>query len=219
MKNQKLDSGKVYRNTELLLENYRNIIWRLEESLEDVESTLYYMGGRHLSNLFHLLFLEVDEYDQRRNRIALEERLFSLQDSKIIIEAIDNSMLKLKKYPVNGEKYFLILHAAYIDKEPIHQDEIQDRLLVSNSTFYRNKKKALEILDGILWGYLKPYLQEMRQVAAVSEDVDTSDVTAVPEDASLCISDVALGSDETEGSDVALGSEETAALSRFTACK
>lgn len=154
MKNRILDRGTVYRNTELLLENYRNLNWRLEESLEDVESVIYYMGGRHLSNLYHLLSMELDEYDNRHSRLAVEERLFSLQESKLIVDHIDNAMLKLKNYPKNGEKYYQILHISYIDKEPVHQDEIQDKLLISPSTYYRYRKKAIEILACILWGHL-----------------------------------------------------------------
>ncbi|NLC45238.1 MAG: DUF1492 domain-containing protein [Clostridiales bacterium] len=160
MKNQKMDHRTVYRDTELLLENYRNLIWRVEESLEDVESTIYYMGGRHLSNLFRLLSMELDEYDNEHSRKAVEERLFGLQESKLIIELIDKAMLKLKNFPKNGEKYFQILHTSYIDKEPIHQDEIQDKLLISTSTYYRNRKKAIEILSGILWGYVNSYSEE-----------------------------------------------------------
>ena len=87
MKNQKLEHGTVYRDTELLLENYRNLIWRLEESLEDVEGTIYYMGGRHLSNLFRLLSMELDEYDNEHSRRAIEERLFGLRESKLIVDS------------------------------------------------------------------------------------------------------------------------------------
>ena len=162
MKKSSRNPGKVFHNTLLLLENYRNLIWRLEESLEDAEKTVHYMGGRHLSNLFHLLSLEIDEYGNERSRAAVEERLLSLHESKIIVDAIDQSMLKLKTYPEHGEKYFQILHAAYIDKEPAFQYEIQDKLLISGSTFYRYKNKAIEILDRILWGYLRPYLQELQ---------------------------------------------------------
>jgi hypothetical protein len=152
------EPAKVFRNTVVLLENYRNLIWSLEESLDDVEKTVHYMGGRHLSNLFHLLSLEIDEYNNERSRTAVEERLSSLQESRVIVDCMDKAMLKLKTYPENGERYFQILHAAYIDKKPLHQDEIQDRLLISSSTFYRYKKKAIEILGGILWGFLKLHL-------------------------------------------------------------
>lgn len=171
MKNQKLDKSTVYHDTELLLENYRNLIWRLEENLEDVEGAIYYMGGRHLSNLFRLLSMELDEYDNEHSRKAVEERLFGLRESKLIIDLIDKAMLKLKNYPKNGDKYFQILHTSYIDKEPIRQDEIQDKLLISPSTYYRYRKKAIEILSGILFGYINAYSVEAQTLSSIAEDL------------------------------------------------
>ncbi|NLB41926.1 MAG: DUF1492 domain-containing protein [Clostridiales bacterium] len=175
MKNQKLEHGTVYRDTELLLENYRNLIWRLEENLEDVEATIYYMGGRHLSNLFRLLSMELDVYDNEHSRRTVEERLFGLRESKLIVDLIDKAMLKLKNYPKNGEKYFQILHTSYIDKEPIHQDEIQDKLLISNSSYYRYRKKAINILSGILWGFINSYTEEEAQtLPSIAEELSSN---------------------------------------------
>jgi hypothetical protein len=153
------DPDKVYKDTELMLENYRNLVWRLEESVEDIKDKVYYMGGRHLSNLFHFISLDMSEYDNQRSKAAIEERLFSLNDSKIIVDAIDKAMLKLKSYPANGERYFQLLHAVYIDKEQLLQHEIQDKLLISNSTFYRYRKRAISLLGDILWRMdLQPFV-------------------------------------------------------------
>ncbi|HCS73077.1 MAG TPA: hypothetical protein DIW17_04290 [Clostridiales bacterium] len=170
MKNKTLSPTRVYHNTELLLENYRNLIWRSEESFENVENTVYYMGGRHLSNIFRLLSMELDEYDNKHSRTAVEERLFSLQESKLIVDVIDKAMLKLKSYPTNGERYFEILYTTYIEKEPLHQDEIQDKLLMSSSTYYRYRKKAIDILGGILWGYMQSLFQEMQSSSSKNKE-------------------------------------------------
>ena len=88
-------------------------------------------------------------------------------------------MLKLKSYPTNGERYFEILYTTYIEKEPLHQDEIQDKLLMSSSTYYRYRKKAIDILGGILWGYMQSLFQEMQSSSSKNKENEADNYNSI----------------------------------------
>ena len=87
-------------------------------------------------------------------------------------------MIKLKTHPKNGEIYFNILMDTYINCDKVTDVEIQDKYHLSPSSFYRYKKKAIEILGIIIWGYILPSLRESwnldsKVVAESDEDYDS----------------------------------------------
>ena len=85
-----------------------------------------------------------------------ESRLHSIEKSKSLVELIDRAVAMLKKYPHNGERHYFILCKSYSigNSRKLSEDEILDSLCVSRTTFYREKKKAINILGVILWGFI-----------------------------------------------------------------
>lgn len=163
MKNRSKSGEKnvlTYQNTKLLLEIYREVVWTVEDNLYEVEDIRDEFGSSSISNLVDFLSIDLEDYAGTADKSVIEKKLMNIAQSKSMIEIIDKAMLKLRSHPKNGEIYFNILKDTYIEYEKITDVEIQDKYHLSSSSFYRYKKKAIEILGFIIWGYILPSLRD-----------------------------------------------------------
>jgi len=142
----------IYHNTMLLLKLYRKVIWRIENSITELDIECRTQTNRKLAEFIDSLI----EIDPRISAARLNSRLQSIEESKSIIEFIDLALERLKKYPECGSWYHDIIFRVYIDKNKVTIDELLDEYNVSRTTFYREKKKAVNMFGVILWGYIFP---------------------------------------------------------------
>lgn len=149
---------KDFHRTKLLLEIYRDVVWRLEENLIDIDDSTYETAGKHLRDLTGFLSLE---FDTELNRKQIEEQLLCIMETKQFIDLIDKALLKLKSYPGQGELYFEILYKQYIVKHKYDEKEILESINLERTTFYRRKKEAINLFGIILWGFVLPALKEL----------------------------------------------------------
>jgi len=139
-----------YHNTLELLRLYSKVIWRIKSSLKEMDQECKELTNRRLSEIVDSLI----EIDPRIKEERLTSRLQSIEHSKSIIEFIDLSMIKLKEYPENGQKYYEILLLTYIEKKNLPIEDLAEELGISRSTLFRDKKKAINMFGIILWGYI-----------------------------------------------------------------
>lgn len=168
----------IYHNTRLLLKIYREVVWRVEDHLYEIEDMRDEFGSSSISNLVEFLSIDLEDYSGTADKGAIEKKLMNIAESKSMIEIIDKAMLKLKTHPKNGEIYFNILSDTYINCDKVTDVEIQDKYHLSPSSFYRYKKKAIEILGIIIWGHILPLLREhwnldSKIIAERDEDYDS----------------------------------------------
>ena len=142
----------VYHNTRLLLDLYSKVLWRVKESLDDLDTECYESDKKHLYDLINSLI----DVDTQIDKNRFERRMQSIEESKSLIELVDRVIVKLKTYPENGELYFQILNKIYIVNQNFKPDEeeLLEILHISRSTFYREKKKAITLFGVILWGFV-----------------------------------------------------------------
>ena len=147
----KTNNVRVYHNARLLLELYSKVLWRLGESLDELDAECCETDNKHLFDLIDSLI----DVDTQIDKNRFERRMQSIEESKSLIELVDRVMSKLKRYPDNGELYFQILWKVYIANQRIKPDEeeLLEILHISRSTFYREKKKAIMLFGTILWGF------------------------------------------------------------------
>ena len=77
-----------------------------------------------------------------------------------MIDIIDKALSHLKAHPDNGDVYHEIITSCYINKEKQSDEVIRSKLNLTQSTYYRYKKKATELMSIALWGYIIPPLQD-----------------------------------------------------------
>jgi len=153
---------KVYHNTRLLLDLYSKVLWRVEQSLNDLDAECYEVDKKYLYDLINSLI----DVDTQIDKARFERRMQSIEESKSLIELIDKAFMMLKTYPENGERYYEILSKSYhINSEyKYSEDELLEELCVSRTTLYREKRKAVTMLGVILWGFILPdFLQVLKK--------------------------------------------------------
>lgn len=141
---------KFYHNTKSLLELYSKVHWRINSSIQEMNQECKESTNRELTELIHSMV----DIDPRINQRRLYSRLQSIEESKSILDFIDLSMVKLKTYPDDGEKYHEILDRIYIKRTTKSIEKLAELYNVSRATMYREKNKAIKMFGVILWGFL-----------------------------------------------------------------
>ncbi len=154
------DNNKFHK-TKLLLMLYRKVVWRVEDAICDVNETAYELGSKRIANLVDFLSFDLDDFDSIRDRKVIEDRLMNVAESKSMLEIVDKALIKLRTHPDNGEIYFNIITSSYINKEKLTDDQIRKKYHISPSTYYRYKKKAINLMGVVLWGYILPSLRDI----------------------------------------------------------
>lgn len=157
---EKKKDTQQFHKTKLLLSIYRTVVWRIESAIYEIQESAQEYGSDRISELIDFLSLELDEYDLTEDRKAIEERLMCIAETKQMIEIVDKALKHLKTHPKYGQVYHDIIIYCYIDKEVLSDDIIMKRLTLSQSTYYRYKKQATELMGIALWGYIIPPLKE-----------------------------------------------------------
>jgi hypothetical protein len=157
----KKGNDTVYHNTKLLLDLYSKVLWRVEQSLDDLDEECYESDKKHLCDLINSLI----DMDTQIDKTRFERRMQSIEESKSLIELVDRAVMMLKTYPENGERYYDILCKTYQINSicKYSEDELIEELCVSRTTLYREKRKAVIMLGVILWGFVLPdFLQVLK---------------------------------------------------------
>ncbi|MDA3847284.1 MAG: hypothetical protein PF505_12205 [Vallitaleaceae bacterium] len=140
----------IYHNTLALLRLYSKVLWRVTHSINEMNEECIAMTDKKLSDFVDMLV----DIDPRINSERLNSRLESIEHSKSIIDFINQSLLTLKQYPDQGDRYFDILNRVYINKLDKPIEILAEQYDISRATLFREKKKAINMFGVILWGYI-----------------------------------------------------------------
>jgi len=147
------EKKEVYQNAKLLLEQYRTVLWRLKQDLEDMDNMVEI---DYCTDLFSYIDALAD-VDTTQKSKRLKRRLSSLENSKSLICMIDSATGILKTYPNKGDLYFNLLNDRFLKLQQVKIDDVLINYNISRRTFYRDIHKAIEIVGTILWGFVVPY--------------------------------------------------------------
>jgi len=163
---QKADMAKKrkrYHNTQLMLENYRNISWVIEcfpmQIAEELDGSM-----RELDALLNTIDVELSMQNRR-----LEQRLQSIQKSRLLLDRINEALTVLKKKPGDGEFLYKIIYETYIAPESLSHTELLYHLAVSSRHYYRLRTQAFSILSLRLWAAPAEELDSWLEVLTLLE--------------------------------------------------
>lgn len=134
-----------YKNTEILLENYRLIIWVAESIPEEMATELLIP-----MNDIDLLAKKLDIELALENR-RVEARLNAMVKTRQLIDRVHDALTVLRTYPHGGEEMYRAIYTTYIDPAERSRDEILRILGVSGRTYYRIRAKAIRLISTRLW--------------------------------------------------------------------
>ena len=156
---------KLYHNTTLLLQHYRDIRWALECFPEEISEEL----GHPLHDLDSLLNLVSDKLDWDNRK--LEERLRGVQQSRLLLERVNESLSVLKQKPRDGMLMYNVIYQTYITPEKLSHTDILYRVGISSRHYYRNREQAIHVLSICLWATPSAELDTWIEVLTLLDEV------------------------------------------------
>lgn len=162
---QKDKKRRTYHNTEMLLQNYRSIVW----ALECFPTTIVDELDRPLNDLDAILcYIDVElSLDNRK----LESRIESIKKSRLLLDRMNEALTILKKKPDNGEKMYKLIYLTYIAPEKLSHNDLLYRLDISSRHYYRLRTQAISIISLRLWSVPSTEMDSWLEVLMLLEDL------------------------------------------------
>lgn len=147
---------RQYQNAASLLEHYRDTKWAISRNITDVakEHGLNVSGNLLYDNVKTLVDEISDAQGCEQNITQLESVIRSSELSVRMLQYVDFAVECIKTYPNNGEQLYEVLFNTYISEDTAQLSDKQhvfDVLKLSKTTYYKLRKKALEIFSACIW--------------------------------------------------------------------
>ena len=145
----------LYHNTEILLNKYRDVVWSIEVSAIQAQISFELEMDCKLEEFLEMSYSAGVDLSGTQ----IQEQIRTLERNKKMLRIIDAAVEVLRKKQVDGEMFYWILYYTYLSERPCKNvDEIIDRVgekteIVSWRTYFKRRRKAIESLSGVLWGY------------------------------------------------------------------
>lgn len=152
---EQVSDNPKYHDTLLLLRKYRDVVWGLELSVHQVKRRFQMEFGSSIEDFLESIYLAGVDFSDN----GIEEQARSIEKSYQMLKLLENSINIMRNKHKHGEKYYWLLYYSYLSPQQYQSvDEIIEMLRphisdISQRTFFRRRKDAIEALSSILWGY------------------------------------------------------------------
>ena len=145
----------LYHDTWKLLKKYRDVVWSLELSVQQVRNRFEIEYGSSIEDFLESVYLagaDIAGGDIEHHAKCIERR-------HRMIKLLDSSVELLRNKHKNGEIYYWLLYYTFLSPQQMKNvEEIVEQLRphirdISFRTYYRRRQEAIEALSSILWGY------------------------------------------------------------------
>lgn len=159
MANKKTERGVAedprYHDTWRLLKKYRDVVWSLELSVQQMRNQFELEYGSSIEDFLESVYLAGADLGGTQ----LEDHARCIERSHKMLTLVSNSVNLLRNRHKNGEEYYWLLYYTYLSPQQLQNvEEIIVQLRphirdISFRTYYRKRKSAVEALSSVLWGY------------------------------------------------------------------
>ncbi len=153
--NQQKIENPMYHDTWMLLRKYRDVVWSLELSVQQVRRQFQIEFGSSIEDFLDSIYLAgVDFADT-----GIQEHARSIERSHKMLKLMENAVNLLRSKHKFGESYYWILYYSYLSPQQYKSaEEIIEQLRphiqdISYRTYFRKRKEAINAFSSILWGY------------------------------------------------------------------
>lgn len=152
---EKLPENPKFHDTWLLLRKYRDVVWGLELSVQQVKRRFQMEIGSSIEDFLDSIYLAGVDFTDN----GIEEQARSIEKSYQMLKLLENSVNIMRNKHKHGETYYWLLYYSYLSPQQYRNiDEIIEMLRphitdISQRTFFRRRKEAINALSSILWGY------------------------------------------------------------------
>lgn len=156
---------KAYHNTEVLLEQYRTIVWVLECTPDELAAELRV----HTKNIDELVS-KID-FEMTMENKRLESRLNAIIKTRILLERVHDALGVLRKKPENGEVLYRLIYDAYLNPKERLSSELVERSGMAARTYYRMRAEAITIMSIRLWSAPAGDIDDWLEILAIMERI------------------------------------------------
>lgn len=152
---QSMTEDPRYHDTWKLLKKYRDVVWSMELSVQQVKSKFRIEFDCSIEEFLDSIYMAGADL----SGTDLEHHAKCIERSHKMLSLLENAVNLLRTKHKNGEAYYWLLYFTYLSPQKLRNvEEIIDQLRphirdISFSTYYRRRKEAVEALSSVLWGY------------------------------------------------------------------
>lgn len=145
----------LYHDTWKLLKKYRDVVWSLELSVQQVRSKFEIEYGSSIEEFLDSIYLAgVDLAGS-----DIEHHAKCIERSHQMLKLLDTAIDLLRNKHKNGESYYWLLYFSFLSSQQLRNvEEVIEKLRphirdISFRTYYRRRREAIDALSSVLWGY------------------------------------------------------------------
>ena len=150
-----ITENPLYHDTWKLLKKYRDVVWSLELSVQQVRSRFEIEYGSSIEDFLESVYVAgIDLSDRGTSHHAK-----CIERSHRMLKLLDTSIDLLRTKHKNEENYYWLLYYTFLSPQQLRNvEEIIEKLRphirdISFRTYYRRRREAIDALSSILWGY------------------------------------------------------------------
>ena len=148
-------ANPLYHDTLKLLKKYRDVVWALELSVQQVRKRFSIEYGSSIDDFLESIYVAGADLTGS----AIENHAKCIEKSNQMLKLLDSSIELLRTKHKYGEMYYWILYYSFLCPQQLRNvEEILEQLQpyirdISYRTYYRKRTDAIDALSSILWGY------------------------------------------------------------------
>lgn len=152
---RKVTEDPRYHNTWKLLKKYRDVVWSMELSVQQVKKEFEIEFGSTIDDFLESVYLAGADLGGTK----IENHAKCIERSNQMLTLLNNAVDLLRTRHKNGENYYWVLYYTFLSPQQLDNvNEIIEQLQphirdISRATYYRKREQAVEALSSILWGY------------------------------------------------------------------
>ena len=145
----------LYHNTWTLLKKYRDVVWSLELSVQQVRNKFELEYGSSIEDFLETIY--VAGLDLSESTIAHHAQC--IERSHRMLKLMESAVDLLRAKHKYGEIYYWILYYTFLSPQQLRSvEEIIEKLRpyirdISYRTYYRKRQDAIDALSSVLWGF------------------------------------------------------------------
>lgn len=139
------DNRKIYHNTQLMLQHYRDLAWVLEGIPSELKAELD-IPFADLDTLISRL-----DFELSLNNHRLESRIYALIKSRMLMDRLNEAINFLKTKPDEGELMYQIIYYTFIGEKMNSVYDILNKIGIAKTRYYKLRKKAITMISVKLW--------------------------------------------------------------------
>ncbi len=150
-----VEQDSRYHDTWRLLKKYRDVVWSMELSVQQVKKEFEIEFGSSIDDFLDSVYMAGADLGGTK----IEDHARCIERSNRMLTLLNNAVELLRTRHKSGEVFYWLLYYTYLSPQQLQNvDEIIEQLRphlwdISIPTYYRKRKKAVEALSSILWGY------------------------------------------------------------------